>query len=486
MVLTQDHRTENPQPGSDSGIILNSQPNSLGLSRLARELFGGRFRLDQPLDLRAIAEEFNLNFNLVAKTFREFESLGMVTIVDTYSAIVHSPNPKEMQEAYELRAAIEEIAGRTAAKKLKGNAACLQNELNSMRAAVKAGNLDAYAEHAANFHRTIVAASQNEVLLRVWNTLAFELRIRALVGKVANNLPELAESHQPIVDALQHGRAKEAGLLLHNQIMTFLDSYRIAEADSSTVRAIRRDIEGAKLVQESFFPSRNVSIPCIGTETFYQPAFGLGGDYYDFLELPAGRWGIAIGDVSGKGISAALIMATLHASLRAQAFHPHSGPSILIGQVNRLIHESSPPDFFASLFYAEYEPTTRLLEYVNAGHNPPLVVRSHKGKAKAFHLKSTDVPIGISERSNFPAAGFQLHIDDIFVAYTDGITELQNRSGDMYGLTRLERLLVSSNGGTAQQIIERILDDASEFSQGQPQRDDITLVVMRVQPGCEN
>lgn len=486
MVSTNDERPGTAQSRNDSRSRRHPRSNSFGLSRLARELFGGRFPVDHLLDLRAVAKEYELNINLVAKTFEEFESLGVVTLTGSHLAIVHAPDPKEMLEAYEIRAGIEEIAGRTAAEKFKGSAACLQDELNSMRAAVKAGDLDAYSEHAANFHRSIVTASQNQVLLRMWNTLAFDLRIRAIVGKVANDLPELAESHQPIVDALQQGRAKEAGILLRNQILTILEAYRKAQAESSTVRAIRRDLEGAKHVQESLFPSSNVSIPCIGTETFYQPAFGLSGDYYDFLQLPAGRWGIAIGDVSGKGISAALIMASLHATLRAQAFHTHSDPSILIGQVNRQIHDTSPPDFFASLFYAEYEPETRLLQYVNAGHNPPLVVRSTRGKTRAFHLKPTDVPIGVSDRSKFPAELFQLHVNDILVAYTDGITEMVNRKDEMYGLPRLERLLVSSDDGTAQQIIERILNDISDFAQGQSQRDDITLVVMRVQPGCEN
>jgi sigma-B regulation protein RsbU (phosphoserine phosphatase) len=120
------------------------------------------------------------------------------------------------------------------------------------------------------------------------------------------------------------------------------------------------------------------------------------------------------------------------------------------------------------------------LEYVNAGHNPPLVIRSQHGKAKVFQLHPTGVPIGISQNSKFPTAAFQLRRSDILVAYTDGIMELQNPGGEMYGLPRLERLLVSSDGGTAQQIIERILNEVSDFAQGQSQRDDITLI------GCEN
>ena len=237
----------------------------------------------------------------VSKVFAEFQTLGMVTLSGDCSAIVHSPNAKEMQEAYEIRAALEEIAGRTAAANLKGNTAGLQNELEAMRAAVREGNLDAYAEHDVKFHRSILKASGNQALLRVWETLGFDLRIPVAIRKVSKDLPEVVESHQPIVDALDKGRGREAALLMRNHVETFREYLRKSESDSGIHRAIRKDLEGAKNVQQAFFPPRSLSIPCISCETFYQPAHGIGGDYYDLLSLPGGRWGIAIGDVCGKG-----------------------------------------------------------------------------------------------------------------------------------------------------------------------------------------
>src|SRR5260370_21632815 len=128
------------------------------------------------------------------------------------------PNPDEIKEAYEVRAAIEEIAGRTAATVLKGYTAELRNELTAMRTAVAHGDLDACAEHDVKFHRNILQASQNDVLLRVWETLSFELRIRAAIGKVSTALPEIVESHQPIIDALENGCEREAELLLRNHV----------------------------------------------------------------------------------------------------------------------------------------------------------------------------------------------------------------------------------------------------------------------------
>lgn len=262
-------------------------------------------------------------------------------------------------------------------------------------------------------------------------------------------------------------------------------SIKKSESDSGFYRALRRDLERAKDVQQAFFPSESLSIPCVSCETFYQPAHEIGGDYYDFLSLQGGRWGIAIGDVSGKGIGAALIMARLQASLRARALHPHLDLSALMGDVNRLVYESSPTHFFASLFYAEYEPTTRMLKYVNAGHNPPVVVRPRNESCEMFHLNSTGIPVGISADWQFASRTFQFEIDDALVAYTDGITETENRQGELWGQQRFENLLRSCSRKAPGQIIQGIRDQVSTFANGQPQRDDMTIVVMGVHAGCD-
>jgi DNA-binding GntR family transcriptional regulator len=428
MVLPNDGQRKSFMEVGRSGQLIAS-----GRARLAREIVTGRYQPGQSVQLREIAEHYELDDESVLETFAELQALGMVNVIGDSSAIIHSPNPKEMQEAYQVRAALEEIAGRTAAPALKGKTTVLQNELNAMRAAVRDGNLDAYAEHDAQFHRGILAASGNDLLLRVWDTLGFDLRIRAAIGKVSKAMPEVVESHQSIVDALEKGRGREAGLLLRNHVETFLEY----------------------LKKSDFFP------------------------------LPEGRWGIAIGDVSGKGIGAALIMASLQASLRAQALHPHLDLPALVGDVNRLVFESSPTNFFASLFYAEYEPATRVLKYVNAGHNPPIVVRTSNGSSKLFHLKSVGMPIGIAADSPFPSRTFQLDTDDVLVAYTDGITEAESRDRKFWGEKRLETVLRSSSHQTAEQIMQAILDKVSVFVNGQAQHDDMTLVVLQVHAGCD-
>jgi len=453
-------------------------------ARLAREIFNGRYQPGQWLRLREIADTYEFDEELVLKIFAEFQASGMVSLVGNSSAIIRSPSPHEMQEAYQVRAVLEEIAGRTAAPALKGKTTALQLELNAMRESVRDGDLDAYAEHDAQFHRTILVASGNDLLLRVWDTLGLDLRIRAGIGKITKALPAVVESHQSIVDALEKGRGREAGLLLRNHVETFLEYLRKSESDSGIHRALRQDLEGARDVQQAFFPPESLSIPSLSCATFYQPAHEIGGDYYDFLPLLEGRWGIAIGDVSGKGIGAALIMASLQASLRAQALHPHLDLTALIGDVNRLVFESSPANFFASLFYAEYEPATRVFKYVNAGHNPPIILRTSNGASKFLHLRSVGIPIGIAPDSRFPSRTLQLESDDVLVAYTDGITEAENREGEFWGQKRLETVLRSSTHKTAEEIMHAILHEVSVFVNGHPQHDDMTLLVLRVQPAC--
>ena len=465
---------------------VSGQPRGRGRARLARELFAGVYRPGQVLTLRDIGERYGLGEDTLLNAFADLESLGMVELSENHSATVLSPSLNEMMEAYEIRAGLEEIAGRTAAAFLEGNTAVLQGEVDGMLAAARSEDLEAYAEHDINFHRIILEASQNGVLRRVWDTLAIDLRMHAAIPKVSRDLYDSAESHRPIAKALEEGRGREAGLLLRNHIETILEYLKRSESDSGVQRTFRRDLEDAKEVQQAFLPRRTISIPCVSCETFYQPARGIGGDYYDLLPLQRGRWGIAMGDVSGKGIGAALVMASLQASLKFQALQPHLKLSTLIGDVNRLVYESSPTNIFATLFYAEYEPAKRLLNYVNAGHNPPLVIRPNNGSSQIFRLPSTGIPVGISADSQFASTTFQFEIDDVLVAYTDGITEAENRQHELWGQPSLEALLKSCSRKSPKEIINAILEQVSTFASGQPQRDDETLLVMSVEAGCDD
>jgi AraC-like DNA-binding protein len=153
--------------------------------------------------------------------------------------------------------------------------------------------------------------------------------------------------------------------------------------------------------------------------------------------------------------------------------------------VNQFVYSSSPIHYFASLFYAEYQPATRVLRYVNAGHNPPIVLRPRDGRCEVFRLNTGGMPIGISPDAQFTTATFQLQIGDVLVGYTDGITEVQNHKGELWGEEAFEKLLSACGCGQPKEIMERILDGVAGFAGGQRQRDDMTLVVMKVEEGCD-
>jgi DNA-binding GntR family transcriptional regulator len=463
-----------------TGALWNKQGSKYGRGRFARELFNGRYQPGELLQLSDTAATYEIDEEALLKIFLECQSMGLLALSNKKAAIVCTPNPKEMQEAYEIRACLEEISGRIAATAFKGNTGRLRYELAAMRAALEESDLDACAEHDVRFHRAILRASQNDVLVRVWDVLAVDLRMRATIGKVTQNLPTVVDSHQPIVEALDRGQGREAGLLLRNHVETFMQFLKKADFDSGVQRAVAKDLETAKDIQNALFPQKDISIPGLHCRTFYKPAHGIGGDYYDLFPLPDDRWGIAIGDVSGKGIGAALIMASLQASLRAQALHVHSDLASLMSDVDKLVYASSPVQIFASLFYAEYQPATRVLEYVNAGHNPPMVLRWKRDLCEVFQLKVCGTPVGMLEGTRFVPETFQFEPGDAFVAYTDGITESDNQKGEMWGRDRLENLLRRCRSKTSEETIQFILDALFAFSGGQPQRDDMTLLVMRL------
>src|SRR5580692_4187454 len=179
-------------------------------------------------------------------------------------------------------------------------------------------------------------------------------------------------------------------------------------------------------------------------------------------------------------LETALLMASLQASLRSQALHAHSDLAALIGDVDRLVYATSPDHLYASLFYAEYDTTTRLLGYVNAGHNSPLVLRWRDGQCKLSRLKPGGNPIGMLKGLKFISDQIQLEVGDVLVAYTDGITEAENVQGELWGYRRLENLLRTCHNDKPEKIIRCILDKVAAFTGGGSQRDDVTLMAIGV------
>src|SRR5215813_8632296 len=161
---------------------------------------------------------------------------------------------------------------------------------------------------------------------------------------------------------------------------------------------LNRELEIAREVQQDLFPQCLPVVPGLEYWGQCRPAREVGGDYYDFLELPDGGFGIAIGDVSGKGVGAALMMASLEASLRALA-PVVNDPAELMERVSSLVHQASSANRYATLFYGQYDPASRCLSYVNAGHNPPLVLRGCGGSFNVFRLETGGPVVGLLPHS---------------------------------------------------------------------------------------
>ena len=213
-----------------------------------------------------------------------------------------------------------------------------------------------------------------------------------------------------------------------------------------------------------------------------RPALGVGGDYYDFLELTGGDLGLAVGDVSGKGIGASLMMASLQASLRGQALHCRDNLAELMKHVNTLLYHTSTSNRYATFFYAQYEAAARKLSYVNAGHNPPFVLRREGGDFTVLRLEEGGAVVGMLPSSfvNYTQGEIQLQAGDVLVGYTDGISEAMNPAEQEWGEDRMLAHLKSVYGQSAADILRALVDGADEFAAGAKQHDDMTLLVARV------
>jgi sigma-B regulation protein RsbU (phosphoserine phosphatase) len=270
--------------------------------------------------------------------------------------------------------------------------------------------------------------------------------------------------------------ASQTGLALENAELTESVRHEIAQRER-----LDRELEIAREVQQRLFPQTLPIVKGLDFAGYCRPAEGVGGDYYDFIHLPDGSLGIAVGDVSGKGIAAALMMASLQASLRGQTIKPCDTLSEMIQHINRLVYEASSDNRYATFFYAQYDPATLLMRYVNAGHNPPLIWRQRNGKDEFIRLEDGGTVVGLFPESPFSEGLVQLTRGDVVVAFTDGISEAMNSLDEEYGEDRLTDAICAMQARTAADMITYILTKVDGFTAGAKQHDDMTLVVIQVQ-----
>jgi sigma-B regulation protein RsbU (phosphoserine phosphatase) len=208
---------------------------------------------------------------------------------------------------------------------------------------------------------------------------------------------------------------------------------------------------------------------------FLEPAKEIGGDFYDFFQTEDGRYALVIGDVSGKGVPAALFMAvtvTLVRSILGSGLNPAEA----MGKINNLLQAHNPSQMFVTLFLGLYTPENRRLEYANAGHNPPYTVLRESGKACAV-LEGLSGPLA----GVFPGIGYELFCRELregefCLLYTDGVTEAENAELQAYGETRLKEYLESRRGGSPQELVTGIAEDIRKVRGTAEPSDDITML----------
>jgi sigma-B regulation protein RsbU (phosphoserine phosphatase) len=317
------------------------------------------------------------------------------------------------------------------------------------------------------------------------NDLSTELLVplpgrKRLAGVIALGPKRSEEPYSRTDRQLLQSVGIQAGLAIENAELFEHLSTEIAQRER-----VSREIEIAREVQERLFPQTFPEIEGIDLAGHCRPAQVVGGDYYDFFALPSRadsncgvRLALALGDISGKGISAALLMASLRASLRSAAQLQTGDLAALMGHVNRLVYEASTDNRYATFFYAEFDPGTRNLTYVNAGHNPPIVLRG----GERIALEATGIVIGLLPDVSYTGINLQLHSGDVFIAFTDGISEAMNSTDEEWGeeeIIAAARTLLddSACAATAQRLIDCILAAADRFTAGALQHDDMTLLV---------
>jgi phosphoserine phosphatase RsbU/P len=260
-----------------------------------------------------------------------------------------------------------------------------------------------------------------------------------------------------------------------SQAAAAIERARLLDA-ALEARKIERELEIARGIQESFLPEKAPVMAGLDLHGINLSYGEVGGDYFDFIPIVDNQLGLAIGDVSGKGIAAALLMAAFRASLLAE-IRNHYAIRRIFEKVNRLLYESTDTGKFVTAFYGVLDVKNRVFTFSNAGHNPPMLLRAN---GTVEWLTEGGLALGILAEAGYEERPVPLATGDMLVLYTDGVTEAQTLTGDQYGVKRLEDLVRRLKDRPAVEIVEAIKSEVEAFTGEAHLNDDLTLVVARL------
>jgi sigma-B regulation protein RsbU (phosphoserine phosphatase) len=321
-------------------------------------------------------------------------------------------------------------------------------------------------------------ASEHEVLRTVMSTLLVQIRQKNELVGILSFGPRRGGFQYAVAD-------RELLMSIAAQLALIIDNARLTERMVAQER-MRRELALAAEVQQRLLPScapKGVRMEVAG---FCEPARGVGGDYYDFINFDnSTQLGLAIADVAGKGMPAALLMSTVQATLRSLTARngasngAHSELSSIVTKLNRLLFNTTNGEHYVTFFYATFDEATQRLTYVNAGHNPPLYLEADSD-FEVRQLTSGGLVAGAFEHSAYEQETVQMKANDLLFLYTDGLSEALNVEGEEFGTSRIMDTLKSIKTLSADQIRDVVVRRVKEWCSGMSLYDDLTFVVMKV------
>jgi serine phosphatase RsbU (regulator of sigma subunit) len=257
-----------------------------------------------------------------------------------------------------------------------------------------------------------------------------------------------------------------------------IENVRLLEVQQEQKR-LANELAVASEIQLRLHPETPPAIPGYDVVGVSFPCYEVGGDYYDFIDKPDGRCVITLGDVSGKGTGAALLMSSIHAAVRAHT-RTRLSASEIVSEINQYIYDNTPANRYITLFYSELDPRSSQLTYINAGHNSPLLVRA---TGEVIPLDIGGFPVGITPFGDYREGWVEIEPGDVMVVYSDGVTESLNEQGEEFGEARLIEIVQKHRGRTAAGLRDRIDEALTKFVGKASAVDDLTLVILKRKTG---
>ncbi len=264
--------------------------------------------------------------------------------------------------------------------------------------------------------------------------------------------------------------------LAANYSASAIENQRL-RSEAESARLMMRELEIARDVQQRLFPAQPPHFPALACAASCRAASSVGGDYYDFIPLPDGGLFFTLGDVSGKGIAAAVLMASIQASIRAQVLNPPPTLAQLMSIFNKAVSSFSRSERYSTLFCGQLDPTFRRLTYSNAGQVEPLLRRAATGEVERLSVGGP--PVGLLDGIPYSEATIDFHPGDILLCFSDGVSEATNEAGQMWDVSAVRRLLLDSGHLSAADLHNEIIAATDAFAGAAEQADDLTVLVLK-------